>query len=72
MKVISNKASRFGIFPSKEQNVLLDEHFNCSRFVYNYLLDERKEQSQKDKKFDAYYAQAKKLTRLKKPEDIFG
>lgn len=68
MKVI-NKTYRFRIFPNKEQEVLLNKHFGCSRFVYNYFLNERKEQYQKDKKSDNYYAQAKTLTDLKKQEN---
>ena len=68
MKVI-NKTYRFKIYPNKEQEVLLNKHFGCSRFVYNYFLNERKEQYQKDKKSDNYYAQAKTLTDLKKQED---
>ena len=68
MKVI-NKTYRFRIFPNKEQEVLLNKHFGCSRFVYNYFLNERKEQYQADKKSDNYYAQAKTLTDLKKQED---
>jgi len=36
--------------------------------VYNHFLNERKEQYQKDKKSDNYYAQAKTLTELKKDE----
>lgn len=68
MKVI-NKTYRFRIYPNKEQEVLLSKHFGCSRFVYNYFLNERKEQYQKDKKSDNYYAQAKTLTELKKQDD---
>jgi len=68
MKVI-NKTYRFRIYPNKEQEVLLNKHFGCSRFVYNYFLNKRKEQYQKDKKSDNYYAQAKTLTDLKKQED---
>jgi putative transposase len=68
MKVI-NKTYRFRIYPNKEQEVLLNKHFGCSRFVYNYFLNERKEQYQKNKKTDNYYAQAKTLTNLKKQED---
>lgn len=68
MKVI-NKTYRFRILPNKEQEVLLNKHFGCSRFVYNYFLNERKEQYQKGKKSDNYYAQAKTLIDLKKQED---
>ena len=68
MKVI-NKTYRFRIFPDKEQEVLLNKHFGCSRFIYNYFLNERKELYQKDKKSDNYYTQAKTLIELKKQED---
>lgn len=68
MQVI-NKTYKFRIFPNKEQEALLNKHFGCSRFVYNYFLNERKEQYLKDKKSDNYYTQAKTLTNLKKKED---
>ena len=42
MKVI-NKVYKFRIYPNKEQEILLSKHFGCSRFVYNYFLNERKE-----------------------------
>ena len=64
-----HKTYRFRIFPDKEQEVLLNKHFGCSRFVYNYFLNERKEQYQKGKKSNNYDAQAKALTDLKKQED---
>ena len=68
MKVI-NKVYKFRIYPNKEQEILLSKHFGCSRFVYNYFLNERKEQYQKDNKSDNYYKQAKSLTELKKNEE---
>ena len=69
MKVV-NKTYKFQIYPNEEQEILLSKHFGCSRFVYNYFLNERKEQYQKDKKSDNYYKQAKALTDLKKKEDF--
>jgi putative transposase len=68
MKLI-NKTYKFRIYPNEEQEILLSKHFGCSRFVYNYFLNERKEQYQKDKKSDNYYKQAKTLTDLKKKEE---
>ena len=68
MKVV-NKTYKFRIYPNKEQEILLSNHFGCSRFVYNYFLNERKEQYQKNKKSDNYYVQAKILTELKKKEE---
>lgn len=68
MKLV-NKTYKFRIYPNEEQEILLSKHFGCSRFVYNYFLNERKEQYQKDKKSDNYYKQAKILTDLKKKEE---
>ena len=68
MKLV-NKTYKFRIYPNEEQEILLAKHFGCSRFVYNYFLNERKEQYQKDKKSDNYYTQAKTLTDLKKKEE---
>lgn len=68
MKII-NKTYKFRISPTAEQEILLAKHFGCSRFIYNYFLNERKEQYQNDKKSDNYYAQAKTLTELKKQEE---
>lgn len=64
-----NKTYRFRIFPTKEQEVLLNQHFGHSRWVYNHFLNERKEQYQKDKKSDNYYKQSATLTKLKKEEE---
>ena len=64
-----NKTYKFRIYPTKEQESLLSKHFGCTRYVYNYFLNERKEQYQADKKSDNYYKQAATLTKLKKEED---
>jgi len=48
---------------------LLAKHFGCSRFVYNYFLNQRKEQYKLTGKSDNFYAQAKTLTALKKQEE---
>lgn len=63
-----NKTYKFRIFPNAEQEQNLARHFGHSRFVYNYFLNQRKEQYLKDKKSDNYYAQAASLTKLKKQE----
>lgn len=63
-----HRTYRFELRPTQKQKVLLDKHFGCVRYVYNYFLNERKEQYQSNKKSDNYYAQAKTLTELKKQE----
>lgn len=66
---VINKTYKFRIFPTKEQEVLLNQHFGHSRWVYNHFLNERKEQYQTNKKSDNYYKQAATLTKLKKEDD---
>lgn len=68
MKII-HKSYQFQLKPNKEQEILLNKHFGCSRFIYNHFLNQRKEQYQKNRKSDNYYEQAKTLTNLKKQED---
>ena len=64
-----NRTYKFRLYPSREQTELLARHFGCSRFVYNYFLNQRKEQYRLTGKSDNYYAQAKTLTALKKQEE---
>ena len=63
-----NRTYKFRLYPNKDQSELLAKHFGCSRFVYNYFLNQRKEQYRLTGKSDNYYAQAKTLTALKKQE----
>jgi len=60
---------KFELMPNKAQKTLLDKHFGCVRFLYNHCLNERIEQYHAGKKSDNYYAQASKLTQLKKNEE---
>ena len=36
-------AYKYRIYPSKEQKILLEKHFGCSRFVFNQALKEKSE-----------------------------
>ncbi len=63
-----NKTYRFRIYPNASQMELLAKHFGCTRFVYNYFLNQRQEQYKEEGESDNYYAQAKVLTELKKQE----
>src|SRR5690606_14848921 len=63
-----NRTYKFRIYPNAGQEQNLARHFGHSRFVYNYFLDQRKEQYSKDGKSDNYHAQAASLTKLKKQE----
>lgn len=63
-----NRTYKFRLYPNREQSELLAKHFGCARFVYNYFLNQRKEQYRLTGKSDNYYAQAKTLTALKKQD----
>ena len=63
-----NRTYKFRLYSNKVQVDLLARHFGCARFVYNYFLDQRREQYRLTSKSDNYYAQAKALTALKKQE----
>lgn len=69
MTKIIHKAYKFRLYPNEEQKVPLAKHFGCTRFVYNHFLSERKKQYDETHKSDNYYAQAKKLTELKKDNE---
>lgn len=45
---------KFRIYPTEEQKVLLQKHFGCVRFVYNWALDFNKEYYAKTKKYKNY------------------
>lgn len=64
------KSYKYRLNPTKAQKVLLDKHFGCSRFVYNYFLNQKIEQYKETKKSDTFNAQSRKLTELKKKEDF--
>ena len=64
-----NRTYKFRLYPNKAQIELLAKHFGCSRFVYNYFLNQRKEQYRLTGNSDNFYAQCKTLTTLKKQEE---
>ena len=56
-----NKAYKFRIYPSKEQEVLLAKTFGCVRFIYNKMLDDKiKYYEETKKKLNNTPAQYKK------------
>jgi len=61
-----HRAYKFRLYPTKTQTELLAKHFGCTRFVYNYFLNQRIEQYRLTGKSDNYYEQAKILAKLKK------
>lgn len=72
--MIQNYTYNYRIYPTEEQKVLLDKHFGCSRFVFNYYLNKEQQhylnnkeniEAKRVKGFLNYYDNAKDLTTLK-------
>ena len=64
-----HRTYKFRLYPTKAQTELLAKHFGCTRFVYNYFLNQRQEQYRLTGKSGNYYAECKALTELKKQEE---
>lgn len=47
---------KFRIYPTKEQEVLLQKHFGCVRFIYNWALDFNKKLYAQTRKYKNYVA----------------
>jgi len=62
------KTYKYKIIPNEDQKVLLNKHFGAIRFIYNYFLNERKQEYETNKQTINYYNNAKSLTELKKQE----
>ena len=64
MKLIE-RAYKYRIYPNKEQQILIQKSFGCSRFVYNHFLAKKIEFYKNDKKSISYNECSKLLTTLK-------
>jgi len=60
---------KFPILPTEEQKLFFAKSFGCSRFVFNYFLNARKEHYLKNGKGIGYNDTAKLLVELKDDED---
>lgn len=63
---MAEKAFKYRIYPNKKQQELIQKTFGCTRFVYNYYLNKRKEMYENDKTTFTYNMCSKDLTNLKK------
>ena len=61
-----NKSFKYRIYPTKEQENLIQRTFGCSRFVYNHYLAYRKELYETKGECANYYTCANNLTQMKK------
>ena len=41
--MIINKAYKFRLYPNDKQKELINKTFGCTRFIYNYMLDKKKD-----------------------------
>ena len=64
--IFVEKAFKYRIYPNKKQKELIQKTFGCTRFVYNYYLNKRKEMYENDKTTFTYNMCSKDLTQLKK------
>ena len=64
--LMAEKAFKYRIYPNKKQQKKKKKTFGCTRFVYNYYLNKRKEMYENDKITFTYNMCSKDLTNLKK------
>jgi len=57
---------RFRLRPTAEQRTLLAKHFGCTRYLYNYFLEQRQQQYLNNGKSNGYFKDCQDLTTLKK------
>ena len=64
------KAIKVRIYPNKSQKVLIEKHFGCCRFIYNYALEQKiKSYNKESKKSKSKYDIINQITQLKKTKE---
>ena len=63
------KTYRYRIYPNRKQQELLEKHFGCARFVYNWGLERKIKAYQENRKRLTFFDLGKELTKLKKEKD---
>ncbi|WP_277631394.1 RNA-guided endonuclease TnpB family protein, partial [Atopococcus tabaci] len=64
--MIVNKAYKFRLYPNKEQQILINKTFGCSRFVFNHFLAKWDNTYKETGKGLTYNSCSAQLTQLKK------
>ena len=59
------KSFKYRLYPDEEQKILLEKHFGCTRFVYNYFLGLKQKQYNESGTSGTYNQLAKELVSLK-------
>lgn len=63
------KAYLYRLYPNEDQKELFEKHFGCARWVYNYGLQRKIEEYQKDESKLSCFDINKEITQLKKKEE---
>lgn len=63
------KAYKYRLYPNSQQEVLLNKHFGCARFIYNWGLDLKIKAYQNNKSKLSKFDLDKNITELKKKEE---
>ena len=63
------KSFKYRLYPDEEQKILLEKHFGCTRFVYNYFLGLKQKQYNESGTSGTYNQLAKELVNLKYSEN---
>src|SRR3989442_1788071 len=66
------KAFHYRLFPTESQEVLLNKHFGCVRFVYNWALETKQKAYVEQKKSLSSFDIVTKLPDLKKENEWLG
>jgi putative transposase len=64
--ILVYKTYKFKLYPNKQQEILIQKTFGCTRFIYNYFLAKRIELYKINKCSISYNQMSKELTKLKK------
>ena len=65
------KTYKYRLYPTPEQQVLLNKHFGCVRLIYNHFLNVRNTEYKTNKVNMSYYDTANELPKLKTNEYEF-
>ena len=60
-KMLKNKAYKFRIYPNQKQIELIEKTFGCTRFVFNYFLEQSISSYKEEKKKNTFTQLAKSL-----------
>ena len=63
------KAYKFRLYPTKEQEILINKTFGCTRFIYNYFLDKMHEYYKENNKSLSAYDCCKEIKELSKEKE---